>query len=155
VITALRKHAFPGGVGIPSTRPVGCSESWVAYLARCARQRRCREAPPIGAGGNHSLFMDASGRLLTCGMGVAVGHGDAEVEIVYPSPTPVSALANVRVRSVAVGYEHSLALGWDDRVYSWAATALGNWDTETCSRGVCQRWLRISGACAASPHIML
>jgi hypothetical protein len=22
----------------------------VAYLARCARQRRCREAPPISAG---------------------------------------------------------------------------------------------------------
>jgi hypothetical protein len=36
VVTALCELAFPGGVGIPSTRPGGCSESWVAYLARCA-----------------------------------------------------------------------------------------------------------------------
>jgi hypothetical protein len=34
VAAALREHAFPGGVGIPSTRRLGCSESWVAYLAR-------------------------------------------------------------------------------------------------------------------------
>jgi hypothetical protein len=27
VVTALREHAFPGGVGTPSTRPIGCSES--------------------------------------------------------------------------------------------------------------------------------
>jgi hypothetical protein len=27
VVVALREHAFPGGVGIPSTRPIGCSES--------------------------------------------------------------------------------------------------------------------------------
>jgi hypothetical protein len=53
VITALLKHAFPGGEMIPNTRPTSamrsrrscrlrCPESWVAYLARCARQRRCR-----------------------------------------------------------------------------------------------------------------
>jgi hypothetical protein len=47
IITALRRHTFPGGEPIPSARPSGCSESWVAYLARAPRQRRCREAPPI------------------------------------------------------------------------------------------------------------
>jgi hypothetical protein len=50
VVTALREHAHPRLELTPSTRPAGCSESWVAYLARCARQRRCREAPPIAAG---------------------------------------------------------------------------------------------------------
>jgi hypothetical protein len=82
VVAALREHACPAGVGIPSTRPIGCSDSWVAYLARCARQRRCREAPLIVAGVFHSLFLDAAGRLLSCGEGAAVGHGDEEVT--YP-----------------------------------------------------------------------
>jgi hypothetical protein len=58
VVTAMRALAFPRPGLVPSTRPMGCSESWVAYLARCARQRRCRESPPIGAGHAHSLFLD-------------------------------------------------------------------------------------------------
>jgi hypothetical protein len=44
VVTALLEHAFPRGQIIPSTRPIGCSESWVTYLAGCARQRCCRES---------------------------------------------------------------------------------------------------------------
>jgi alpha-tubulin suppressor-like RCC1 family protein len=113
VVTALREHAFPGGALIPSSRPIGCFESWVSYLARCVRQRRCREASPIAAGSKHSLFLAAAGRLLACGQGAAVGHGDAEA--VYSDPTPVTAMAGIRVRSVAAG----LALGWDGRSYSW------------------------------------
>jgi hypothetical protein len=112
VIAALLQHAFPGGETIPSTRPAGCSESWVMYLARCARQRRCREAPPIAAGQQHSFFVDVSGHLLLCGS----MHHDL---------TPVSATANVRVRSVAAGSNHGLALGCDGRVYSWGNGELG------------------------------
>jgi alpha-tubulin suppressor-like RCC1 family protein len=111
-------------------RPIGCTESWVAYLARCARQRRCREAPPVVAGQQHNLFADAAGRLLGCGMGVAAGHGDDD-GAVYPGPTVVAAMAGVRVRSIAVGSHHSLALGWDGRVYSWGwnhYTQLGHGD---------------------------
>jgi hypothetical protein len=55
VVIALRQHAFSGGGLIPGTRPVGCSESWVAYLARCVRPRRCREAPSIAAGYQHRV----------------------------------------------------------------------------------------------------
>jgi hypothetical protein len=117
VVAALCEHAFPGGVGIPSTRPVCCSESWAAYLARCARQRRCRVAPPIAVGSWHSICVDAEGRLLVCGKGAPVGHG--QTGIVYPLPTPVIAIAGMRMRSVAAGIDHSLALGWDGRVYSW------------------------------------
>jgi hypothetical protein len=108
VVAVLREHAFPGGEMVPSTHPTGCSESWVAYLARCARQRRCLEAPPIAAGAMHSLFVDAAGRLLTCGTGPAAGHGDAH-DIDF-EPAPVAAMVAIRVRSVAAGLEHSLAL---------------------------------------------
>jgi hypothetical protein len=123
VVMSLRQLAFPGGVGIPSTRPIGCSGSWMVYLARCARQRRCREAPPMAAGNHQSVLLCAAGQLLACGKGFAVGHGDEKVE--YPRPSPVAAMAGVRMRSVAAGLEHSLALGWDGRVYSWGANSRG------------------------------
>jgi alpha-tubulin suppressor-like RCC1 family protein len=124
VITALMEHAFPGGETIPSTRPAGSSESWVAFLARCARQRHCRKAAPIAAGSSYGLFADAAGRLLACGAGgETMGHGEGDREHFYP--TPVAAMTGVRVRSVATGADHSLALGWDNRVYSWGYDAEG------------------------------
>jgi hypothetical protein len=123
VVTAVREHAFPGGVGIPSTRPIGCLQSWIAYVARRARQRRCREAPPIAASWEHSLFLDAAGRLLACGKGATVGHGDDAVK--YARPTSITAMAGVRMRSIAAGARHSLALGWDGRVYSWGDNEYG------------------------------
>jgi alpha-tubulin suppressor-like RCC1 family protein len=123
VVTVLRTHAFPLPELTPRTRPVGCSESWVAYLARCARQRRCREAPTIAAGSERSLCVDAAGRLLACGMGAAVGHGDVTIDC--PLFTPAAAMAGVRVRSVVTDHQHSLALGWDGRVYSWGDNCCG------------------------------
>jgi alpha-tubulin suppressor-like RCC1 family protein len=125
VITALRELADAGGVQIPSARPTGCSESWVAYLCRCVRQHRCREAPPFAAGDQHSLFLDAAGRLLTCGTGAAVGHGYGERDVSFCAPTPVAVMAEVRLRSVAAGTDHSLALGWDGRVFSWGRNHQG------------------------------
>jgi hypothetical protein len=99
VASVLREHAFPGGELIPSMRPLGCIESWVAYLARCARQRRCREAPPLAAGSTlhaestWSLFVDAAGQLLACGSGDKAGHGDKDSE--FLDPIPVAVLAGV------------------------------------------------------------
>jgi hypothetical protein len=124
VVTVLLERAFPRLELAPRTRPIGCSESWVAYLARCVRQRRCREAPPIAAGLDRSLFVDAAGRLLACGIGAAVGHGD-EDDGVHPEPAPVAGMAGLRVRIVAAGSAHSLALGWDGRVYSWGQNDYG------------------------------
>jgi alpha-tubulin suppressor-like RCC1 family protein len=125
VVTALRALAFSHPKLVPSTRPIGCSESWVAYLARCARQRVCREAPPIAAGDGHTLFVEAAGRLLACGEGVATGHGGEEVS--SPLPTPVAAMAGIRVRCVVAALKsyHSLALGLDGRVYSWGENVNG------------------------------
>jgi alpha-tubulin suppressor-like RCC1 family protein len=123
VVMALREHAFPGGRLAPSTRPVSSSESWVAYLARCARMRRYREATVIAMGHGHSLFVDEAGQLLACGKGYALPQA-------YPGnwllPTSVAVKAGVSVRSVAAGFAHSLALGWDGRVYSWGHNSLGN-----------------------------
>jgi hypothetical protein len=78
VVMALRNLAFPRPELIPNARPRGCSESWVAYVTRCVRQRRCREAPPIAAGEEHSLFVGAAGLPLACGYGSATGHGNAD-----------------------------------------------------------------------------
>jgi hypothetical protein len=122
-VTALRELAFPRAELVPRTRSTGCSESWVAYLAHCARQRRCREAPPMAAGSCHSLFVDAAGRLLACGLSSPAGHG--EMGSTFLNPTPVAAMAGVRLRSVAAGRGHSLAVGWDGRVYSWGENENG------------------------------
>lgn len=117
VVTVLREHALPGSEVNPSLRPIDCFESWVTYLARCARQHRFREAPPIWAGDTHNLFVDAAGWLMTWGKSFAVppGHADS----IHSDPTPVAGMAGVRVRSLATGALHNIALGWDGRVYWW------------------------------------
>jgi alpha-tubulin suppressor-like RCC1 family protein len=125
VFTAL--HAFSGGELMPSTRPNGCSDSWVAYLLRCARQRRYQEAPPIAAGLQRSLAVDATGRLMACGEtleeGDAAGYGRGANRVF--TFTPVAVVAGFRVRSVAAGDKHSLALGWDGRVLAWGTNGCG------------------------------
>jgi hypothetical protein len=123
VVMALRDLSFPGGELVPSTHPAGWSESWISYLARCVRQRRCREAPPIAAGEYQSLFVDAAGRLLACGKGPDVGHGEKEVIVCIAKS--VTAMAAVRVRSVAAGAGHNLALCWDGRVFSCGFNCCG------------------------------
>jgi hypothetical protein len=123
VVAVLLELAFSRHELVPRTRPSGCSESWVAYLARRARQRRCSEAPPIAAGLGHNLLVDAAGRLLACGHGTATGHGDANGSC--SKPAPVAVMGSVVVRSVAAGSRHSLALSWDGRVYSWGCNDIG------------------------------
>jgi alpha-tubulin suppressor-like RCC1 family protein len=61
--------------------------------------------------------VDAAGRLLACGQGAAVG--DADFNYFDPTLVAAMAMAEVRVRSVAGGRFHSLALSSDGRVYSW------------------------------------
>lgn len=95
----------------------------MAYLVRCARQRRCREAPAVAAGVQHSLFVYAAGRLLACDKGEAVGHGG--VKLGYPVPAPAAGMAEIRVRSVAAGSYNSLGFGSDGRIYSWGDSNFG------------------------------
>jgi hypothetical protein len=122
VVTALRALAFPRPDLVPNKRPMGCSESWVTYLIRVPRQRLCREAPPFAVAPYQSLFVDAAGRLLACGPSAAVGRDGSWC---CCDPTPVAALAGVRVRIVATGDAHSLAFGWNGRVYSWGSNYYG------------------------------
>jgi hypothetical protein len=61
VVTVLCEHAFDRLELIPRTRPFGCCESWVVYLARSVRQCRCREASLIAARCGDTLIVDASG----------------------------------------------------------------------------------------------
>jgi alpha-tubulin suppressor-like RCC1 family protein len=106
----------------------------VAYLARCARQRRCREAPPIAAGLAHTRFVDAAGRLLACGQGTDMGHGLDYPHSNHSELTLMAAMAGIRVRSATAGFDHSLALSWDGRVYSWGDNLhgqLGHGDTRS------------------------
>lgn len=119
LVTVLRERAFPGGQPVSFMRPSDCSESWVAYLARRVRQRRCWDAPTIAAAGRRSILVDASDRLLQCG-GCTEG---AEFNCWHPIPAAV--MAGLRVRSVATGRFHSLVLCWNDRVYSWGSSPNG------------------------------
>jgi hypothetical protein len=121
VVTALCKHAFPRPELVPSTRPDGCSNSWVAYLARCARQSRCREAPPMSAGAGYSVFLDATRQLQECDECFLEGQG----RNVYPLPNPIAAIASPWVRLVVRRSDHCLALSWDGRIYSWGENAGG------------------------------
>jgi alpha-tubulin suppressor-like RCC1 family protein len=119
------------------------------------RQRHCREAPPIAAGDFHSLFINPAGRLLACGQGGAVGHGDAESP--YSDPIPVTAMAGVRVRSVAAGSYHSLALGWVGQVYSWGHNISDELDTGDIENAfsspvLVQGLESVCGIAAASVH---
>jgi hypothetical protein len=153
VVTALRELAFPRLELAPRTRPIGCSESWLAFMPRCT-QDRCGFAPPIAVGQKHSLYVDASGRLLSCGKRAAVGHGDAHRS--HPNPIPVAAMAGVRVRSVAAGVWHSLALGWDGRVHSWGQNRhgqLGHGDTlDRPLVAVIEGLGRVHGIASAAEH---
>jgi alpha-tubulin suppressor-like RCC1 family protein len=75
------------------------------------------------------MFVVATRRLLACGEGAAQGNG---YEWGHPCLSfPIAAMAGVPVRIVAAGFEYSLALGWDGRVYSWGineARQLGHGD---------------------------
>jgi hypothetical protein len=154
VITALRELAFPRGGQTPSTRPTGCSESWVAYLARCARQRRRRETPPIAAGLQHTLFVNATARLLLCGEGAAEGHEAAWSNTFIT--ISVAAMAEVQFRSVAAGSCHSLALSKDGRVFSWGWNGngqLGQGDKlDRLSPTLVEGLEGVRGVAAASHH---
>jgi len=94
------------------------------------------EAPPIAAGYMHTLFVDASGQLLSCGREAddegacllslypgLLGHGPrvADSPLRLDTPTPVASMAGIQVRSVAAGPFHSFALGCQGELYTWGS----------------------------------
>ena len=88
----------------------------------------------FSAGSNHLAFVNAAGRLFTCGMdsddqqawgeegflsGV-LGHGGEEFFVDVPK-----SIAQINVRSVACGYAHTLALDSTGAVHSFGWGLLG------------------------------
>jgi hypothetical protein len=43
----------------------------------------------------------------------------------YSKPTPVAAMSGIRVRTIAMGRAHTIALGWDGRIHSWGENEYG------------------------------
>jgi hypothetical protein len=113
-----RERACAGGLLIPHERPVGCSDSWVAYLVGYARRRRSRETPPMSTSGLHCLFVDASGQLLECYSRLRDEADGRDLSV-------VAALAGVPVLSVGASDDHCCALTTDGRVYTWCDNTQG------------------------------
>jgi hypothetical protein len=136
-----------------SARSVAPTRGSLTALSVTFGSSTVKRRPPIAAGRCHTFCVDAIGRLLACGRGFAVGHNDAELS--YSEPMPVPAMAGVRVRSVAAGSRHSLALGWDKWFTRGARTSMGSWGMETRSTGRRRCWGRGWSACEASPGLRI
>ena len=117
--------------------------SWKRWLVLQERRREVSRPLPVDGGWSHSAFVDAVGRLLTCGNPVV----DEEVGEVYVEhqlgqgadvaaatvPAAVLGLEGVRVVSVAAGDGHTLALSAEGAVYSFGegwGGQLGHGDME-------------------------
>ena len=121
----LRQRDGARGLEVGSSLPEG-STSWVSCLLKRGRRDAQKRQAPLAAGMRCSIFVDAGGRLLTCGWngdGVQLlGHAvdpDANVYIEIGSPTPVPTMQDKRIVSIAASDEHCLALSAEGEVYSW------------------------------------
>ena len=111
--------------------PVGLLVS--CLLRRDRRDAQMRQAP-LAVGAEHSIFVDKSGRLLTCGRGTVLGYavGHPYIGDIGP-PTLVPSMRNRRIVSVATSSDHCLALSVEGEVYSWGDGdfgALGHGDED-------------------------
>jgi len=133
VETELRRRATARGLRICSCLPKGAL-SWVPFLLKRAFCDAMRREVLLAAGDGFSLFLDAEGRLLTCGTDnseqLTLGHAvepDAEPNEsrgIGP-PMPVPSMQDRRIVSVATGKWHCLALSCEGEVYSWGDGAHG------------------------------
>ena len=89
--------------------------SWTQKLCWDERRRKSARFAPVAAGAMHSVFIDAAGSLLTCGVYHAsvgfLGHGQTVSRLA--TPTAVRSLDGVAVQSVAASHHHTLVLGED------------------------------------------
>jgi len=130
VETELRRRLTARGLRICSSLPKGAL-SWVPYLLKRALCDALGREAPLAVGGRVSLFVDAEGRLLTCGTEKTGGAGqlllghdvDPDADPDEPSPigppTLVPSMQGRRIMSVAASEGHCLALSREGEVYSW------------------------------------
>jgi len=97
VETELRRRATARGLRIGSSLPKGAL-SWVPYLLKCVRCDMLRRETPLAAGDGFSVFLDAEGRLLTCGERTDWGGSSSRGMTGEPMPTPTSPTPSARPR---------------------------------------------------------
>ena len=125
----LRRRAAEGGHVVPET--LGGEATWEQLLMWQERRRRWGTQQVVECGADHWVFVDAGGRVLTCGSersfpGV-LGHGALTGEHrVLALPTMVAGLMGVRVVSVAAGTIYTLALTEAGHVFSWGMGERGS-----------------------------
>ena len=86
----------------------------------------------VSSGAAHSLFLNASGEIFSCGYGGrgSLGHGDLKSRY---EPQKIEALGSLRVRAMSAGIYHNLFLAEDGSVYSCGKGdfgQLGHGDTQ-------------------------
>jgi len=80
----------------------------------------------VSAGHRHSMFLDSSGGVYTCGEGSggALGHGDPNKQE-YPMKIMEFEKNNVPILQISAGVDISMAVSNEGHVYSWGKTAGG------------------------------
>lgn len=82
----------------------------------------------VGAscGHRHSLFLDDSGTIYSCGSGSSgcLGHGNTEA-LMYPLRIAAFDEESVRVTQMSAGVDISMAVTTNGRVYAWGKTDCG------------------------------
>ena len=119
----LRLRAADTGRAALAALPAG-ELSWTQWLLWAERRLLACAPPVVSSGINHSAFVDAGGQLLTYGAGCIsrgfLGQGEGVEESAVPRV--VVGLGGVRVRTVAVGYCHTLACSDEGVTYSFGST---------------------------------
>ena len=131
---AMRERTARRGGEVPLPSGRRRRETMVQALCRGERRDRFQRQNKIAAGDYHSVFVSEEGRLMTCGTHSfrdnpqpILGHSELDDEdlqviggdSVLVVPRPVAGLADVRVRTVATGYAHTLAVSEAGAVYSF------------------------------------
>eukprot|EP00347_Sterkiella_histriomuscorum_P016506 403352920 len=72
----------------------------------------------LSCGYHHSAAVTSDGMILSWGRGIfgQLGHGDTEN---YSLPTPIEALVKIQIIQVSCGWQHSMALSSQGRIFSW------------------------------------
>ena len=135
---ALRQRAAERGAAVPTVLPAG-EASWAQFLSWQERRAALPQPQRVSSAGGltpHTAFVDAHGRLLTCGAVVDMeaasddeydvpssvfGHGPLTTVLAVPTRIQMS----VCVRAVATALEHTLVLTEGGDVLSFGVGDLG------------------------------
>ena len=132
---AMRERTARRGGEVPLPSGRRRRETMVQALCRGERRDCFQRQNKIAAGDYHSVFVSEEGRLMTCGTHSfrdnpqpILGHSESldgeDLQViggdsVLVVPRLVAGLADVRVRTVATGYAHTLAVSEAGAVYSF------------------------------------